>query len=417
MSTRTHHAGRRRRATRDWVGRILLACGVTVLGYQSVVFSVAQVVARSRPQAANALVSYDGRLSATRASSLMTPETGALGRAEAGALSRAALRQDPTAVSAAATLGVVTLAQNDIANARRLFSYAQMLSRRNITTQLWSIEDAVGRGDVGGALRWYDITLRTKPDMSDVLYPVLAQASRDPSIRGALVRKLANNPPWSNSFVGYAAAQKDDPQNTAALFSALQVHGVAIPSTAQTSLVNLLLSIGNFDQAWRYYAAIRPGATRARVRDPRFTAMIETPSAFDWATLSDNSIAASIQRTRDGGTFEFSAPASIGGPVLQQVQLLPPGSYRLSGHSDGIAQDARALPYWTLICRGDERELGRVVVPNSARAGGMFVGTLVVPTDCPVQTLSLFARASDAIGGTSGQIDRITLSPAGQATH
>ncbi len=414
MPSRTHLAGRGRRSSRQWIGRIALAGGVAVLGYQGVAFSVAQVVSRSRPQAADAIVSYDGRLIAAHAASLLTPDITATERREAGVLSSAALRRDPTAISAAATLGVVALARNDATYARRLLVYSQMLSRRNTKTQLWSIEDSVGSGDVGSALRWYDIALRTNPQMSDLLYPVLKQASRDPSIRHALVRRLEGKPPWLNSYVGYTAAQKDDPQTTVALFTDLQARGVAIPATAQTSIVNLLLDGGNTDQAWRYYAAIRPGATRTRARDPRFTALLETPSQFDWLTLNDNSIAASIERTRDGGTFEFSAPASIGGPVLQQVQLLPPGTYRLSGHSNGIVQDARALPYWTLTCRSDGRELSRVVVPNSAQAGGVFVGLLTVSSNCPVQTLTLFAQASDAIGGTSGQINRVVLSAPAQ---
>lgn len=417
MPSQTPHAGRIQRPFREWVGRIALACGVAVLGYQGVAFSIAQVVLGSQPQAADAIAPYDGRLSAAHAASLLTTDSTAIVREKAGALSRAALRRDPTSVSAAAALGVVTLARNHTADARRLLAYAQMLSRRNVATQLWSIEDAVGRGDVRSALRWYDVALRTKPEMSNLLYPVLTQASRDPSIREALVRRLEGKPPWLNSYVSYAAAQKDDPRGTTALFTDLEARGVAIPAIAQTSLVNLLFDVGNIDQAWRYYAAIRPGATRTRARDPGFTAMLETPSPFDWTTLSDNSIAASIQRTQDGGTFEFSAPASIGGPVLRQVQLLPPGTYRLFGHSDGIAQETRALPYLTLTCRSDGRELSRVVVPNSAQANGLFAGRLTVPSDCPVQILTLFAQASDAIGGTSGQIDRIVVSPVAQGTR
>ena len=412
MPSRTpRHVSRRRRPASEWAGRVALACGVAVLGYQSVAFSVAQVAAKSRPAIADNIFFYDGRLSAAHAAALMTPTVTPAGRAQAEALSRAALRRDPTAVLAAGTLGFITLARGDAAGARRLLAYAQMLSRRNVQTQLWSIEDAVARNDIAGALRWYDIALRTKPQLSDTLYPVLAQAARDPSIRTALVRTLAGKPLWADSYVSYAAQQKSDPQSTAALFVALRARGIAIPSSAQASVVNVLLDAGNIDQAWRYYTVIRPGADRRRARDPRFTAMLETSSAFDWATLAENGVAASIQRTRGGGAFEFSAPASVGGPVLQQVQLLPPGIYRLAGHSDGIAQDARALPYWMLTCRSDGRELGRVSVPNSVQSGGMFAGSLTVPAGCPVQMLTLFAQASDAVSGISGQIDRLTLRP------
>jgi hypothetical protein len=406
-------AGRTRRSPREWAGRIALACGLAVLGYYGVAFSAAQVTANSRPQAADAMLPYDGRLGAAHAAELLTQTTTPDTRAQAAALSRAALRRDPTAVAAAATLGVVTLEQGRTGEARRLLGYARMLSRRNVPTQLWAIEDAVARNDVPGALRWYDVALRTKPAMGEVLYPVLAQAARDPAIRTALIQTLAGKPLWADSYIGYAAGQKDDPQSTAALFAGLRARGVAIPPAAQASVVVVLLDGGDVGEAWRYYAAIRPGAARTRNRDPRFTALLETPSLFDWVPVNDGNVSTSVQRTREGGVFEFSAPASIGGTVLQQVQLLPAGSYRLSGHSDGIAQDARALPYWTLTCRADGREIGRVTVPNSAQAGGNFAGTLTVPATCPVQVLALFAQPSDAIGGISGQIDRVVLAPTG----
>ena len=411
---RSRHVSRNRRTPKEWAGRTALACGAVVLAYQSVTFSVAQVLVQAQPQTAAAIAPYDGRLTAEYAATLLASTNTPAGRDKAATLSRAALLRDPTAVPAVATLGVVTLARNDTADARRLLAYAQMFSRRNLQTQLWSIENAVARGDIPTALHWYDITLRTKPEMSDVLYPVLAKASQNPEIRAALVRTLAAKAPWADSYIGYAAAQTDDPQNSAALLVALQAHGVAIPAAAQANVVGTLLNAGNVDQAWRYYAASHPGADRTHSRDPKFTALIDTPSAFDWTPLSDNSIAASIQRTRNGGTFEFSAPTSIGGPVLQQVQLLPAGTYRLVGHSDGISQESSALPYWTLTCRSDGRELGRVAVPNSTQAGGRFEGTLTVPANCPVQVLTLYAQASDAIGGTSGQIDHIALTPLGK---
>ncbi len=412
MTPQVHHrVGRKQRSGREWASRIALACGLAVLGYHSIAFSIAQVAVRSRPQTADKIVGYDGRLIADHAATLLTPDVTPAGRFEAAALSRKALRRDPTTVLAAATLGIVTLSTGDAVEARRLLQYAQALSRRNVQTQLWSIEDAVGHGNILRALHWYDITLRTKPEMSDVLYPVLAQASRDPTIRAALIRTLVGKPSWSDSYVGYAAAQKDDPQNTAALFIGLRDRELSISPPAETAVVNTLLNAGKIDQAWRYYTTIRPGADRFRARDPHFTAMLEAPSAFDWTPLSDNSIAASIQRTRDGGMFEFTAPASVGGPVLQQVQWLPAGTYHLTGHSSGIAQNDRELPYWALICRGDGRELGRVAVPNSERSGGMFVGTLTVPTNCPVQTLTFFVQPSDAISGMLGRISRLSLLP------
>lgn len=403
----------KRRTRREWVGRITLASGAAVLAIQTVTFSIAQVAAKTNPSFADAIVSYDGRLTAEHAGALVTPKATTGDRAEATRLSRAALRRDPTVVLAAATLGLGIVTEGNVTRARHLLTYAQMLSRRNVQTQLWSIEDAVARNDISDALRWYDIALRTKPRMSDLLFPVLTQASSDPLIRTALVRTLAGKPLWADNYIGYVAAQKNNPSGTAILFSELRAHGVSVPESARAAVVKALLDGGKAAEAWNYYATLRPGADRRRTRDPRFAALLQTPSLFDWTPVNDSSISTSIQRTRDGGSFEFSAPASIGGAVLQQVQLLPPGRYQLEGHSTGIEQEARALPYWSLTCRGEGREFGRVTIPNSTQANGAFLGMITVPPGCPVQELTLFAQPSDTISGISGQIDRIALVPTG----
>lgn len=387
--------------------RLALAAVAAVLGYYSVTFSIAQVVVASDPALAYRLAPYDGRITAAYATSLAgdgaTPED----RARADALAKRALEQDPTAVAAVATLGVNADIRGDKAAARRYFTYAQKLSRRDLRTQLFMIEDAVQRGDMPEALHQYDITLRVFPTLGEMLYPVLASASSDPTIRRELVKTLAGKPLWAENFVNFVAGNGPDPKSTAALFIDLRRAGVPVPETARAGAVNALIADGQIDAAWSYYAAIRPAADRRRSRDPKFAATTETPSQLDWVSINDGSgLTTSIQ----SGLFDFAAPASVGGPMLQQLQLLPAGTYRLSGHSVGIEQAAGALPYWTLKCQ-DGRELGRVEVPNSSVANGNFFGTFSVPTGCPVQTLVLMARPSDAVSGLSGQFDRVELAP------
>ncbi len=388
--------------------RLALAAVAAVLGYYSVTFSVAQVVVGSDPELAYRLAPYDGRITAALSEALSGEGATPADLARAESLAKRALQQDPTAVAAAATLGIVADGRGDKAAARRYFTYAQKLSRRDLRTQLWMIEDAVERGDLAGAVRQYDITLRVFPTMGELLYPVMAGASSDPLIRAELVKTLAARPLWGESFIDSVAAKGPDPQSTAALFVALRRAGVPVSETARAGAVNALIAGGQLDAAWAYYAAVHPGADRRRSRDARFAAATETPSQLDWTAINDGSgLTTSIQ----GGVFDFAAPASVGGPMLQQLQLLPPSSYRLTGHSTGIEQAAGALPYWTLRCQ-DGRELGRVEVPNSSVAGGNFSGTFSVPAGCPVQTLLLMARPSDAVSGLSGQIDRVELSPA-----
>ena len=400
-----------RHSGKEWSIRLALVCGLAIVGYQSIAVSFAQTVARKKPDAAYRFYEHDGRIGGAYAALLIGTDTSAAGTARAVALAREALSQDPTAVLAASTLGLGIAAQGDAATSRKVLAYAQKLSRRNVQTQLWSIEDAVGRGDIREALRWYDITLRTKARMGDVLYPLLGGAMTDPAIRVELVRTLAGKPAWGDSFMSYAAAQAD-PQSVATMFLALRNRNVPVPESAPAAIIYALFKSKRIDQAWAYYAAIRSGADRRRSRDPRFSAGLKTPSLFDWVPTNDGNVATSIQTGPEGGRFEFSAPASVGGALLQQVQLLPAGSYRLSGRSSNIEQQAQALPFWALTCGKDGRELGRVVIPNSGQGTENFAGTLTVPADCPVQVLTLMAQPSDAVSGVSGQLDMIQLEPA-----
>lgn len=385
-----------------------LAVLAAVLGYLSVTFSLAQTTMSQNPAVAHQLAPYDGRITARLASSLTVGEAGEATRARADRFARLALRQEPTAVTAVSTLGINAEARGDTKTARRLFAYAFELSRRDLKTQLWEIEDAATRGDVAGAMRHYDIALRTRPVLSDLLYPILSSASADPAIRGALVRTLAATPGWGDSFIRYVTRSSANPTSAARLFIDLQRARVTVPAGAQSGVVNALVTSGQLDKAWHYYALIRRGANRERLRDPRFTAGLETPSLLDWVPVNEGGVVTSTQ----DGAFNFIVPASIGGALLQQVQLLSPGAYRIVGRSSGIEDEESARPYWILRCSTDNREFGRVILPNSAQANGRFAGTFNVLAGCPMQTLALMARPSAAVSGLAGKIEEVVLEPA-----
>lgn len=397
---------------REWLMRGALAVTAAVVGSFSVAHTVAQSVVMRDPALAHALAPWDGRFTAALAASLSTIDATPAERTRADALAAVALRQDATAVAAASTLGLNAQLRGDAEGARRSFTYAEKLSRRDLQTQIWFIENAVVRGDVRGALHHYDIALRTRPESWELLFPVLTAASASPDIRASLIQTLAARPLWTDAFVGHIVAKGDDPKTTAALLAGLRRASVPVPESAHAGTIAALIASGNASDAWAHYAAIRSGADRRRSRDPRFTAEHEVPSAFDWNPLADGGVVAVLQPASGGGMFEFNVPASMGGPLLRQAQMLPGGTYRIEGHSNGIERAAGAEPYWALTCQADGRELGRVVVPNSARNEGRYSGSFTVPGGCAIQDLTLVARASDVVTGASGQIDFVTLAPA-----
>lgn len=400
-----------RYSRQEWGVRLVLAGVAGWMGYLSVTHSLAIALPNSQIERAHALAPGDGQIGGRLSEVLSGPAADDAGRDRAAEVARAALRNDPTAVEAVATLGLDATIRGDKAAARELFTYSQQLSRRDFRTQLWAIEYAVAQGDIAGALRHYDIALRTKGSAPELLYPVLVGAAANADVRPELIRTLAKKPIWAESFLYYAASNGPEPRDTAALFQELQKANVAVPKVASSRVVNSLLKAENFAEAWSYYSAIRGVKDPSTSRDPDFNAMFETPMAFDWVAKNAVGISTVIQPGDKTGLFDFAVSSSIGGVLLEQQQMLPEGEYVLHGRSIGIDLPARSRPYWSLSCHGGD-ELGRMEVPNSSEFDGLFTGHFTVPANCPLQVLTLVARSSSEVGGVSGQIDRAELRPA-----
>lgn len=410
VSTTTDRPMRRRRRRKDaMIGRSVVALLLAALGWISVSSTLARVVAHGDIDAGYKLASTNAQIAGRLALSLFQRNGGRGDLVRARLLARAALRRDATVVPAVVLLGLDADMSGNRNRAHRLFSYSERLSRRDLTTQMWALEDAVGRGDISGALRHYDIALRTSPESGDLLFPVLAAASADAPVRGQLVRLLASEPPWGAPFISYVASNGKQPLVNAMLLLEAGRAGFAVPASARAAVVTALTHAGYADQAWAFYSGGRR-LDRRRSRDPAFTGDTSAPTPLDWMSVENPGISASIQRTGTGGVFEFSAPASVGGSVLQQLQLLPPGRYRLTGHGAGISQPSGERPFWSITCH-DGREFGRVEFPDLARTRGQFAGFFDIPAGCGIQMLQLLLRPVSATAGISAQIDRVQVEP------
>lgn len=401
---------RRQRSAAEWGVCGVLALAAAVLAYVSVSASLANVVVKIDPARARDLAPSDGQITAATAERNFTvAPNGSIDSAEAQ-LAQLALRQDATAVSALSVLGLQAQLRGDVARARQLFSYSHSLSRRELRTQIWAIEEAVTRGDVAGALEQYDQALRTSRRARDLLFPVLARAIVEPAVRARLLDTITSEPMWGLAFVRYVAANAPEPRAVLTFFREGARAGLQIEDDDRGRLVNALVAEGATEDAWQFYERFRSKADRLRSRDPNFSSNIRAPAVFDWTALNPKGLSASIQQGENGGIFQFSARMGARGTVLRQTQLLRPGLYFLKGRSRGIDQPEYSRPYWALSCE-DGRELGRVPLPTSGGTSERFSGRFTVPSECPVQMLSLVVRASNAIAGVQGQIDMVQLAP------
>lgn len=396
------------RSAREWLARSLLASGLAALAYLGVADSLAQTISSRDAAQAHRLAPWNGVITAELAEKTFAKKPAADEESAAARLARRALRQDATAAAALNVLGQQAQERDEALRAQNLFRYSLLLSRRELQAQVWSIEEAANRGDVDDALRGYDVALRTSLTARNLLFPVLASALADPRIRGGLLPIVESKPIWAGAFAEYLASKRIAPAAAAAFFRETEDHGLPVDDDNRAALVNTLAATEGSVPAWNYYQSFRPGGSRSRSRDPGFTLQVSTRTLFDWRASEDGRLSAAVFGSDGGGMLDFAVPPTIGGVLLSQSQLLPPGTSFLQGRSSGIDQPDGSQPYWLLKCK-DGRELGRVQVPNSTVDGGRFDGEFEVPADCPEQTLQLIARATDAVAGVTGQINRAEL--------
>ncbi len=399
------------RSLREWALRGGLALAATIAGYVSTTQTLAFVLGKSNAERAHAMAPGDGRLAGMLAEKQAAAEQAPAARAATASLARHALAVEPLAASALTALALTTQLDGNTPKARALFVHSDALSRRELGTRLWLIEDAVARNDVADALRHYDIALRTSKNASELLFPILVQAANDPAVATALTNTLKTGPAWRDDFLTYFGGLGPNPLQTAAFFRRLAGARVPIPEVARITVVNALAKDRQYRESWDYYRSLRPGVDPGRLRDPEFKAALQTPSIFDWMpVVEDAGVSAEIA----DGAFDFSAPSTVGGVVLQQIQILPAGRYRLQGTFSGIKETAETTPYWQLSCM-DGRDLGRVALPSTDSDEGSFAGELTVTASCPVQNLRFIVRPSSNTSGVVGRIDRALLVPVGTA--
>lgn len=405
---------RRTKSAPHWKVRGGIATVCLALAYVSTTQTLAYVIGKSDAERAHQLAPSDGRLAGALAEQIAVAGAGSKPRPGVTQLARQALDNEPLSMPALTALALNTQFSGNTAASRRLFMHSDALSRREFLARLWLIEDAVDRGDIAGALRHYDIGLRTERGAPPLLFPVLANGLTNPEIAKPLAATLFAHPPWGDAFVSQLGTAEVDPIARAEFMKRLSKGGYDIPEAAQFGVINALLSADRIDDAWTLYSSLRPGARRDRSRDFDFRSQLQTPTAFDWtAVTNDTGVSASIQGSSSGGNFEFSTPSTVGGVILQQTQALPPGQYMLKGTSSNINQPLSSRPYWQLVC-GDGRNAGQIDIPNSTSNGGQFSGNLTVSTNCKVQTLRLVVRPSSSIEGVSGRLERVMLIPNNQ---
>lgn len=389
---------------------VLIGLGTLAGLWLALGVTVAQIYADTNPELV-ARVWPGARAPAVLAARLGTAEAKPADRAKARALAVTAVERSPTEVSASRTLGILEALANRDANAQRLFDYSEKLTRRDVTTQLWMIEERARQNDIKGALQHYDRALRTSPDSWQTLFPVLIKATSDPAIEAELAPLLKQRPSWRDQFLAEFVANGESAAMIDRLIRQLGLRAadpLARPTIA-AALSRIVLLKDYSRAAALYRAAYGDKADAALVHQGSFERESLLPP-FDWALIDQDQLSG-VAEPRDGvdGQYALSIYSQDAGAVAQQLLVLPPGQYRLSAIGGELPVDPVSRPVLYLRCAEDQRQLAELRFNPGPTRRGAVAANLTVPAGCAAQWLSIVGGSNLAEPQFAPWIDKVSV--------
>jgi len=357
--------------------------------------SLAAWLDADRPDVAARIAPWNARVAADAAAALRADPR----RPQVRDQVSKALARDLTLASAIELRAADLASSGKHAEASRLFRLSDSLSRRSLPTRLWLIQDSVDRGDVAGALRNFDIALRTSTDAPPILYPVLAKAAADPSLTVPLARTLDRPSDWRLLFLNWTLANGANLGSIANVVGHMRDSPFITENDVDQRLIETLVTARNFQPA--VLLRQRFGSPqRGLVADPNF-ADASARYPFGWGLVTGGSLGA---ERATGSTLAYHGAPLQSGQVAGQLLGLPPGRYSLTAKAAAAASGQ--APYWSITCgRQEGAELVRLDQPLVAALEAK--AEFAVPMGCAAQwlTLSLQPGSESAQSGSVASIN------------
>lgn len=388
-----------------------LSVGVIVLGavagvWLTVAVSVAGAARNNHPDVALRAWKFDGIATASKASQLLLSQGASADTARIQSLAVKAVNLEPMSVEALRTLALLSDGGGNRAAARRQFELSRQLSRRDLLTSIWFIEEAVSRNDVRGALRHYEIALRTSRSAQGLLFPVLDSALADPDLVKPIADLIAAGDQWGPSFVEYVAKSGKQPAYLTRALLARPETLSSLPNDLQGLLLAKLVDKSEFDVAEKLYRQLSgESAPPPTIRNGDFDNDNRWPP-FDWSLASAADYGAGMAEGE--GQLSIYSREGAAGTVARQLLSLAPGLYSLGSMASLRSDTGEGTVLWSVTC-ATQSNARLMTLRMSSGASKPVSSPFSVAPGCARQWLNLEVVSSGDDHQLDGEIEWVKI--------
>jgi hypothetical protein len=312
----------------------------------------------------------------------------------------AALVAAPLNPTALRILGQLEDDAGNTVRAEALMERAVRLSNQETAALFWLLKRAYDTRDLSAAARHSNALLSTRP-VAQFVVPVLARIAEDPMGKSEVQRLLASNPRWRSAFFALLPQHLSDARMPLELLTGLKNTSVPATPTDYAPYLNFLLQNKFYDLAYYSWLQSLPAAQLSGAGLIFNGSFEETPSGapFDWVLKSGSGVLAELTQGPDlvgrQGLFVQFQQGRVEFGGVNQIILLAPGPYKLTGKYRGELSGRRGLEWQVTCLNGAPEPIGHTApFLGVARGWKDFAADFKVPSEnCRAQSLKLVHTA------------------------
>lgn len=346
---------------------------------------------------------------------VLSAESGRSEREAAASDARSLLLREPLSARAYSRLGQLSAIDGDYGHGDLLMQAAARRSLRDAPSQVWIFARALGRGDQIAAAQAFDVLMRRRPDLFDAVAPAaIAALDQGPDFRSAMAERLALEPVWRRRFLAAYVQNAAAPQHAYDVLQRLRPTQAPPSDAEMRSYIDRLLSERAYVAAyvaWVQHHSV-DGAADGGVSDGGFEEGPTLPP-FGWTLRAGDGAAAQRGTAADGAGWVLQASAAGGlarRTLAEQMMVLAPGAYQLSGRAWTRAGDPESRFVWSVRCVGGAELASMPEGRSSPGRWRTFAVDLKIPTTgCEAQTLALQARPGASLALAEVDYDQLVV--------